>query len=89
VRLLRRNQADPLLRFIDQGGAPPLEGEVEKLLACGRIGSSFGLMFVMDCRFQAQAGTAMPPDHALLPQQLVEAADAEAYNGNDFGRERG
>ena len=28
-------------------------------------GRSFGLMFVMDCRFETQAWTTMPLDHAV------------------------
>jgi hypothetical protein len=60
---LRGNEAD-FLGFIDHGRLPPVEGEVEKLLSRNGIGRAVGLKFVMDRRFEAQAGTTMPLDHA-------------------------
>jgi len=80
---LRGHQSD-LFRFVDHRRLSPFEGEVEELLPRDRIGGSFRLQLVMDRRFETQAWTAMPPDHATPSRQQNDGSEL----GQDFRRDR-
>src|SRR5690349_21197610 len=79
-----RNEAD-LLRFVDHRRLPPFEGEVEKLLSRNGIGRAVGLKLVMDCRFETQARTTMPLDHAT-PLQTRPTRSDNHKSGRRFWR---